>query len=73
VTKQEFDQLVRATCPHCASNNAARFRSDSGEWVHDFASPLNPTQPQLGARVGHTLCLATYLRNSDLARGLTDE
>lgn len=29
LTKDEFDEVVKATCPHCASGNTPRFREDT--------------------------------------------
>ncbi len=69
MTRQEFDQIVKATCPRCASGNVARQRTDTKEWVHDSVQPTGGTFA--GARQGHTLCMATNLRNSDLAKEVT--
>lgn len=67
MTQQEFDEIVKATCPHCQKGSVPRQRYDTKEWTHDFVSPSGGTF----ARQGHTLCLATHLRNSDFAKGLT--
>lgn len=66
MTRTEFDEIVENTCPHCAKDIVARQRSN-GEWVHDFATITGP----LSKRQGHTLCLASYLRNSKTAENLT--
>lgn len=70
MTQQEFDEIVKATCPHCQKGYIPRRRADTGEYVHDFVQPTGaPTAPV--ARQGHSLCLATHLRNSDLAKEVT--
>lgn len=69
MTRPEFDEIVRATCPHCAKGLVARQRADNREWVHDFSEALAGS---LGKRMGHTICMATHLRNSALAEGLTN-
>lgn len=68
MTAEEFDAIVKATCPHCAGGSVPCQRADTKEWVHNFVQPnaLFPTTQQ-----GHTICMASHFRNSDLAKGLT--
>lgn len=67
MTRTEFDEIVKQTCPHCAAGVVVRQRTDTKEWIHDFATIVGP----LSKRHGHTLCLASYLRNSWTAENLT--
>lgn len=67
MTRTEFEDLCRTTCPHCRADEGRtqptlRKRTDTGEWVHDnvIQRPGN----------SHTLCLANYLRNSERAKNL---
>jgi hypothetical protein len=53
VTQEEFDQIVKATCPQCASGRAVRFRDDTQEFVHDMT---------VSTGYSHTFCLATGVR-----------
>lgn len=66
MTKSELETVIKATCPHCAAGVKVRQRADTGEHVHDFA----PTGGAFG-KVGHTLCLASHLRNSQIAKEAT--
>lgn len=70
MTRSELDQIVKATCPHCQAGVAARQRSGTQEWVHDFVAPTGGTSAS--TRQGHSICMASHLRNSDIAKGLTD-
>ena len=58
VSKEEFQEIVATTCPHCKAGFAVRLRTDTGEWVHD--------QP------GHTICWANGFRNSRFAEVMKD-
>lgn len=69
MTQKEFDDIVKATCPHCAKGMIARQRHDTKEWVHYFTQPIGEKYA-VSARQGHSLCLATHLRNSELAKGV---
>jgi hypothetical protein len=51
---ENFDDICQLICPHCAKGMSLRFRTDSGEWVHDEVTKLS-------YRV-HTICWANGLR-----------
>lgn len=55
-TEAQIQELVQATCPHCAAGIAARLRADTAEWVHDQVETSH------GAIRGHTICWASGLR-----------
>lgn len=54
-----FEATCRAVCPNCAAGKAVRFRPETREWVHDLSAGRG--------LFSHTLCMATHLRNSDMA------
>lgn len=62
LTRDEYQKIIGEICPHCKRGNTARFRSDSGEWVHDLGS---------GNRIAHTYCLATNFRKSKVVDEMT--
>ena len=55
---EEFDALVRATCPKCAAGHKPTQRLSTGEWTH--------TQ-QTGNAFMSVICMASFLRNSEFA------
>ena len=56
LTKDQRETLYQVICPHCGAGCAARFRSDTKEWVHD------QVKGKFGVQQGHTICLANGLR-----------
>lgn len=66
MTRSDFERVVKATCPDCDAGLEALQRSDTGEWFHEWTM-------RAGVRThSHRLCLATNLRNSDIAKHLID-
>lgn len=55
VTEEEKKRLFELTCPHCRVGSKARFRPETGEWVHDGV---------LGVTYLSVICMATHLRNN---------
>jgi len=53
-----FAALVMSTCPKCAAGQKVEQRLATGEWVHS---------ENRGTTFTTTLCMASYLRNSDYA------
>ena len=56
MTRDEFNQSVKAQCRNCAANIPVRFRPETREWVHD-------KHISHGARFAHSLCGANETRN----------
>lgn len=55
-TKEQIEQLARATCSHCKAGIAVRLRTDTNEWVHDAVAT------KFGVTNGHSICWASGLR-----------
>ncbi len=54
LTRDEFQDACKKTCPHCATGNIPRQRDDTKEWVHDFV--VKP------GGYSHGFCQASGLR-----------
>jgi hypothetical protein len=62
MTPEELETAAREKCPHCAVGAVLRYRPETNEWIHDYATPLDAQNPRFGARIGHTMCQAHDLR-----------
>jgi hypothetical protein len=62
LTPEDFGNIVKLVCPHCAAGVVARKRASTGEWIHD-RSHVTPH----GSQFNHGLCWASRLRNSTYA------
>lgn len=62
MTREQFDEICRVTCPKCAAGEEPRQRLDTAEWTH--------TKGQ-GTVITHSLCLASGFRNSRFAKEVT--
>ena len=60
----ERDRIIDAICPHCAKGNKPRYRTDSGEWVHDLGWT---SQDEKTTFVKHTICFANHFRKGELS------
>lgn len=55
LTDEEFEKLASENCPACKGGNVPRFRTDTHEFVHDYAK---------GMSFSHQLCLSNGMRNA---------
>jgi hypothetical protein len=53
LTADEYQEMLKATCKHCAAGNEPRWRPETSEYAHDFVGRSS---------FSHTFCLATGLR-----------
>jgi hypothetical protein len=63
ITQADLQEIIKHTCPHCNAGIAVRQREDTKEWVHDRSVKST-------GQFTHTICLANWLRNSELAKTL---
>lgn len=59
LTRDEYEEVVKLSCRHCAAGNEPRWREETREYVHDVTRPL----PN-GGIVSHSFCLATGIRRA---------
>ena len=64
MTRAEFDEAIKVTCPACARGMPLKQRSDNKEWVHESMVKVNETTSQFN----QTYCYASGLRNSRFAK-----
>ena len=55
VTPDEYNEICKLVCPHCAKNLEAKFRAATNEWIHDTAA---------GGFMSFSICWASGLRKS---------
>jgi hypothetical protein len=62
LTADDFQNIVKLVCPHCAAGDIASKRDSTGEWIHNRMRTASA-----GSQFSHGLCWASRLRNSAYA------
>lgn len=62
MTKDEFEEICRVTCPYCEVDEKPQQRMDTGEWTHTKGK---------GTTIIHSICFASGFRNSRFAKEVT--
>ena len=57
MTRDEYFEKINKICEVCAAGNPARYRPETGEWVHDRKRKIGN-----GHTFSHFLCYAHYFR-----------
>ena len=69
MTRDEFNAKCKDLCLHCAAGAVVRQRTDTREWVHDFASGDLADKPFGRRQIGHGICQAHQFRTETVIDG----